>query len=325
MGRSLLLLSLTLTISVATAFGEHVLRIDSPSDGKVYTIDTDEAAVRRELHLLSPPGAGSKLPPWLYPSPGATPESIDYEPVSGLVRAIFSCGGTVEQVTTFHQQTLHNHGLRVSSLPAANTGSMQVTGYDESVTLTVTIQSAPRSDHIQVTTTWVPKRPPHQTYEAVWYDDASGTLRLRATSTGEEYEMDKRAIAAHNLNRPGAVASKGSGMPSWLPAYPRAVRYPKGKITWMFTPTAEFVTNDPVGRIYDYYLFQVEAAGATITSRGTMRDGKEKKPSAYLIAAKGDDKVEIHIGEVVWFGAPLIPKPIAGDIGIGIRYSVPQR
>jgi hypothetical protein len=57
--------------------------------------------------------------------------------------------------------------------------------------------------------------------------------RLRETSTGDEYEMDERSILQGNLNRPGAVESKGAGMPSWLPVYPDARPSPKGKIHWM--------------------------------------------------------------------------------------------
>ena len=113
-------------------------------------------------------------------------------------------------------------------------------------------------------------------------------------------------------------------MPEWLPVYPGAARSPKGRITWMFKPTAEFVTGDPIRKVYEYYLAQLRSVGANVTSSGINRSGTPLKDfDAHVIAVKGDDQVEIGVGEVVHMG---FPSSTSGSrTGIGIRYAVPKR
>jgi len=47
--------------------------------------------------------------------------------------------------------------------------------------------------------------------------------------------------------------------------------------------------------------------------------------SAHLTAFKGDDKVEIQIGEVMWQFRGMGTKVPEEKIGIAIRYTVPKR
>jgi len=149
---------------------------------------------------------------------------------------------------------------------------------------------------------------------------------VRDASTGGEYELNKRGITTNNLNRPGAVASETAALPSWLPIYPGAAASPKGRIRWMFTPTAEFTTGDAIRNVYEYYLEHVRAAGAMIKSSGINRSGTPLKDfDAYVIAVKGDDQVEIRIGRVIEFPVGLPAKTLDPRTGIGIRYTVPQR
>src|SRR5262249_15921772 len=148
---------------------------------------------------------------------------------------------------------------------------LQLTGSGNAATVTVQIQ--PRSGSIEAITTYAPRAAPRHHFDVVWYDDAKGLLRVRETAAGGEYHLDKRDIVANNLNRPGGVASEGARMPSWLPIYPGAVASPKGRITWMFTPTAEFVTGDPIRRVYDYYLAQFRTIGVAVKSSGLNRSG----------------------------------------------------
>ena len=94
----------------------------------------------------------------------------------------------------------------------------------------------------------------------------------------------------HNVNRPGGAASGTAALPDWLAVYPGARKSPKGKISWSFQPTAEFVTGDPIRRVYEYYRSAVRGAGATITSEGLMQSGKPPKDfSAHIKALRGDD------------------------------------
>src|SRR5262249_36966412 len=150
------------------------------------------------------------------------------------------------------------------------------------------------------------------------YDDASGLLRVR-DAAGREFQMNKAAIVSNNLNRPGGVASEGASMPAWLPVYPGATRSPKGRITWMFTPTAEFVSRDAIRRVYEFYLAQLRSSGANVTSSGINRSGTPLRDfDAHIIAVKGDDQVEIRVGELIQMGFPSSSS--AAHTGIGIRY-----
>lgn len=311
-----------LAVCAWPAAAAHYLRIDA--DGQRYTLDTDQTSVRRALHPVSATKAITKLPAWLMPSPGAEASDFHYDLASGIVSAAFPCASTEPQVSSFYMQVLRAHGFGVSTLPAG--GGRQITGSAMSATITVTVLPDAGGEGVTARATFAPRQPPaNLRFEAVWYDDSAGILRLRETTSGIEYEMDKRAILECNLNRPGGVESSGAGMPSWLPVYPGAVRSRKGQITWLMNPTAEFMTNDSIRQVYDFYYNAVTEAGGHITENGSARDGKTRKDeSARIVAFKGDDKVEIHIGEIMWINTPLTTHP-SEHTGIAIRYSVPMR
>jgi hypothetical protein len=311
-----------LLLLLIPGLAENYVRVESPADGRTYTVDLDDAAFQRALRPVSETSIAAMLPKWLYPGAGFKPSRPSWDPISGIVRGTFAAGGSVEQISAFYDQALRSQGLRVSTLPYKGSPGLQMTGSGPATTVTVQIQ--PQAGSIQIITTYAPKSAPRRHFEVVWYDDQSGLLRVRDTATGVDYQMDKASIVSNNLNRPGAVASEGAAMPSWLRVYPGAAGSPKGRIHWLFTPTAEFVTGDPIRKVYDFYLEQVRSAGATVKSSGMNRSGKPLKDSdAYVVALKGDDEVEIRIGEVIQIGYP--PSGSTRPTGIGIRYTVPKR
>jgi len=299
---------------------ENYVRIESPSDGRNYTVDLDSTAVQRALRPVADGALAAKLPRWLYPSAEFKPSNLHWDPVSGVIEGTFAIAGTVESVTALYEQLLGSHGLRLSSMPYRGNAGLQITG--SSAAETVTIQIQPQASSIQASTTFAPRNPTRQRFDVVWYDDASGQLRVK-DSSGNEFQLNKPGIVSNNLNRPGGVVSEGAGMPSWLLAYPGSAASPRGRIKWMFTPTAEFVTGDAIRTVYEYYRGQVQAAGAIIKASGINRSGTPLRDfDAYVIAIKGDDEVEIRVGEVVEIGVPTSTR---SRTGIGIRYSVPKR
>jgi hypothetical protein len=305
-----------------SAFGQNYIRVDSPADAFSYTIDLDAAAVQRALRPVTDAVVAAKLPNWLYPGPDFKPSKASWDPVTGVVTATFRTGGSTEQLSAFYDQALRAQGLRVTSLPHPGSPGLQITGSGNAATVTVQIQ--PQTGSIQVITTYAPRTAPRRHFEAVSYDDRTGLLVVRDTAAGGDYQLDKRGIVANNLNRPGAVASENAAMPPWLPVYPGAAASPKGRITWLFTPTAEFVTGDSIRQVYDYYLAQLRIVGAAVKSSGINRSGTPLKDfDAYVIGIKGDDQVEIRIGEVVHMGFPAGTS--GRRTGIGIRYTVPKR
>ncbi len=310
------------------AAAEHYLRIDA--DGQRYTIDTDQTAVRRALHPVSPEQAAAKLPAWLFPSPGAAPLQARYDLADGIASATFPCAASEADVAAYYTQVLRAHHYAVSSMTAGR-GGEQITGSTSSTIITVMVLPDERNGGVTARATYAPRQPSGSfNFQALWYDDSTGILRLRETSTGDEYEMDKRAILQCNLNRPGGVASTGAGMPRWLPVYPGAVYSPKGRVSWLIEPTAEFVTRDPVRQVYNFYLEAVRAAGARVTASGMAGSSRTKGGpvqdwSGRITAFLGDDKVEIEIAEVMWMFLGLGTKTPEEHTGIAIRYSVPKR
>ncbi len=315
-----------LVLGAAAAHAEEYLRVDSPSDGRSYTIDTDQTSVRRALKPVAQSTAAGKLPAWLYPGPGFEPSGLLYDPASGIAQANFRCGGSAADVIAYYAQTLRAHGLRVSTVQIQSSrGGTHISGSNESIAAGVRVEA--QAGAVLVHVTYTPRQAPTgQHFEAVWYDDRTGILRLRDTTSGDEYEMTKRAIQENNLNRVGGVESDESAMPAWLTTYPGAKASPPGRINWMFKPTAEFTTSATIRQVYDYYRAALQAAGANITSSNFTKSGTPSKDfSAILIAQKEDDQVEIHIGEVVQFGGFPSSRSAGQLTGIGIRYTVPLR
>ncbi len=310
---------LLLLVAVLPAGAENYVRLDSAADGKSYTVDTDQGSVQRALRPVDKSTAASHLPDWLFPGAGAEAENPGWDPMTGTASAFFRCGGTVDQVAAFYDQTFRSRGLRTSSVLVRGTDGRQLTGYNDSITASVQIQT--QSGDIRVHASYAPRTTSRRHFDVVWYDDIRGVLRLRDTTGGGEYELDKQGIIANNLNRPGGVAAQGAGMPSWLPRFPGASVSPKGRITWLFTPTAEFTTGEPIRKVYDYYMDAVQTAGATVVSSGINRSGVPlREIGGQITAQRGDDQVDIRVGEVVWMGMGK-----GQQTGIGIRYTVPKR
>src|SRR6185295_17866835 len=211
-------MSLVLVLAMSTAWGEEYLRVDSPSDGRSYTIDTDTTAVRRNLKPVARSTSVSKLPAWLYPGPGFEPSNVMYDPASGIAQADFRCGGSESEIIAVYSQALRAHGLRVSTVQIQGNHGTHISGSNDHVATGVRVER--RADAILVHVTYTPRQAPQGAhFEAVWYDDRVGILRLLDTSTGDEYEMTKHAIQENNLNRPGGVESDDFTMPAWLAIY----------------------------------------------------------------------------------------------------------
>jgi len=300
--------------------GQDYVRVPSQADGRTYVIDTTK--VGDDLKPVTAPE--SKLSAFLFPQPGATPTEAHYNVERRIASATFRTGGSVEQVTEYYVQTLGAQGLKVSKPLQVARGGAQLTGFNSTKTISVYVDPKPGFIEIRATEA-ITKQPIKQKhFESVWYDDTRGILRLKDTATGDEYDLPKKAIVAHNLNRPGAVKSEKAAMPDWLPAYPGAKWLPIGKISFMMDPTAAFVTSHSIRQVYDYYRAAIEGAGANITSQELTRSGTPMADfSAHIVALRGDDGVEIQIGEAIQIGSILAatgPK----QIGIGIRYTVPK-
>src|SRR6476620_9851646 len=97
---------LALLLAAAGAFAEEYLRVDSPSDGRSYTIDLDQTSVRRAMHPVAKSTGTSKLPAWLLPAPNAQPSDVRYDPGTGMVQAIFMLNALETDVIAFYTEAL---------------------------------------------------------------------------------------------------------------------------------------------------------------------------------------------------------------------------
>jgi hypothetical protein len=315
---------LVVLLIATAAYGEEYLRVDSASDGRSYTIDTDQVSVRKAMRVVAKATAASKLPAWLYPTPDSQPSDVRYDPGTGMAQAIFILRAPETDVINFYNEALRAQRLRVATNPIPGGQGIYLSGSNSSIAVTIRVEH--QQGAVPVRITYNPRVAQEHHFEAVWYDDRSGVLRLRDTSTGEEYEMNKQAIVENNLNRVGGVESEDSAMPPWLTAYPGSRLSPPGRISWAFKPTAEFTTSATIRQVYDYYKAALQAAGATIRSSNLTQSGTPIKDfSALLIAQREEDQVEIHIGEVAQLVDVAGIRSAGPKTGIGIRYTVPLR
>src|SRR5262245_51039873 len=122
-----------LVLAVAVLHGEEYLRVDSPADGRSYTIDTDTVAVRRTLRPVAAATAASKLPAWLYPSPDARPSDVRYDPGSGITQANFLFTSPESDVIAFYTEVLRGHRLRTSTNYIPGNQGVYLSGSSDSI------------------------------------------------------------------------------------------------------------------------------------------------------------------------------------------------
>ena len=308
--------------------GENLIKVEL--DGKSLVIDTDSDAVQQNLKPANPQAGATKLPAWLYPSPGQAPIRSNYDARTGITSAVFASGGTVDQVVAYYGQLLASKGY-TGGTPMGSPTSKIVSGKNASGTISVTASVPLRNPAggSEFTVTFAPTATAssRKHFEAAWFDPVRALLCLRDTATGEEYYLDAHSIGEANLNRPGAVKSEGAPYPSWFPLYPGA-RRPAGKITFLMEPTAVFQTPDAIRAVYDFYRTALPSAGAKVLSQNIIRSGTPLRDfSASFKAQMGDDVVEIQIGEIINTSpVPMLTgtKPLQGT-GNGVRYGVPRR
>jgi hypothetical protein len=294
-------------------------------------LDTDSDAVQKNLKAANPQAGEVKLPAWLYPSPGQVPMRANYDVRTGIASATFASGGTVDQVVAYYGQLLASKGYTTGA-PMGQPTSKIVSGKNPAAAISVMagVPFRNKSGGSEITVTFAPTpgASNRRHFETAWFDPARALLCLRDKATGEEYYLDARSIVEANLNRPGAVKSEGAAYPSWFPIYPGAQRSSSVKILMLMDPTATFHTRDSIRAVYDFYRTALPNAGAKLLNQSFVRSGTPTKDfSGDIKAQKGDDVVEIEIGEIVNFNpAPLVTsEKLLQGTGFGVRYTVPKR
>jgi hypothetical protein len=320
-------LGLTISLLISSAASaENFIKVEM--GGRTFVLDTDSDAVRKNLKAANAQAGQQHLPAWLAPYAGAVPVRSNYNAETGTSSATFQGGGDTAQVANYYYQLLQSKGF-TSSAPMGQGKNLIVSGKNASGVISVMVNVPFRGSPgmVDIIATYAPAetKSNRKHFEAAWFDDKSNVLCLRDVASGEEYYLDQQGILEGNLNRPGAVVSKGAVMPAWLPVYPNANRV-KVTAMWGFDPTVTFQTHGSIQTVYDFYKTAVTNAGAKVIESGLVRSGTPLKDfSAQVKAQLGDDVVDIRIAEIFNYGAPFGgPAPLTGT-GIGIRYMVPKR
>jgi hypothetical protein len=299
-------------------------------EGKSIVLDVDSSAVQRYLKPANPEANVTKLPAWLFPSPGQAPLRSNYDPNTGIASAAFASTGTVDQIVAYYGQLMASKGYATGPLPPPGPPTTRIlSGKGAGATISV-LASPARAGGTEFTVTYAPKpgAANRKHFEVAWFDPARTRLCLRDAASGEEYYLDAPGILQANLNRPGAVKSEGAPYPSWFPIYPGAQRATAKIMMLLMEPTATFQTHDSIHAVYDFYRTALEAAGAKLGRQSLSRSGNPVKDfSAEIVAQKGDDVVEIEVGEI---HDPNPARVMQGEkllegTGIGVRYTVPKR
>jgi hypothetical protein len=299
-------------------------------DGRSFVLDTDSDGVQKNLKPANPQAGEVKLPAWLFPTPGQAPLRSNYDARTGIASATFASGGTVDQVVTYYGQLLASKGYTTGA-PMGQPTSKIVSGKNAAAAISVMVGVPFRNPAggVEFTVTFAPTpgASNRKHFEAAWFDQTRALLCLRDKATGEEYYLDARSIGEANLNRPGGVKSEGAPYPAWFPIYPRAQRA-SAKLTFLMDPTATFQTHDSIRAVYDFYRTALENAGAKLLEQRFSRSGTPLKDfGGNIKAIKGDDVIEIEIGEIIDTNPARVmmgEKPLEGT-GIGVRYTVPKR
>jgi hypothetical protein len=316
-----------LAISAGRLQGENFTKVEI--DGKSIVLDTDSAAVQRNLKPANPQAGATRLPAWLLPSPGQAPLRSDYDADRGIASAVFASSGTVDQVVVYYGQLLASKGYTTGPPLGSPTKIVSGKGAVASVSVLASPARNPAGG-AEFTVTYAPKpgAENRKHFEVVWFDPTRALLCLRDAASGEEYYLNAPGILQANLNRPGAVKSEGEPYPSWFPIYPGAQRATAKIMMLLIEPTATFQTRDSIRAVYDFYRTALEGAGARVVRQRLSRSGNPVKDfNAEITAQKGDDVVEIEIGEIHDPNPARVMKgeKLLEGTGIGVRYTVPKR
>jgi hypothetical protein len=320
--------AILLALWTAPLRAENFIKVEV--EGRSFVLDTDSDAVQKNLKPANPQAGEVKLPAWLFPAPGQTPLRSNYDARTGIASATFASSGTVDQVVAYYGQLLASKGYATGA-PMGQPSSKIVSGKNAGAAISIMVgvpfRNPTGGSEFTVTYAPTPGASNRKHFEAAWFDQARALLCLRDTKTGEEYYLDARSIGEANLNRPGGVKSEGAPYPSWFPIYPRAQRA-TAKLTFLMDPTATFQTHDSIRAVYDFYRTALENAGARLLDQRFSRSGTPLKDfGGEIKAQKGDDVVEIEIGEIIDTNPARVlngEKPLEGT-GIGVRYTVPKR
>ena len=83
--------------------------------GRSFVVDIDSSDVQKNLKPANPQAGLSKLPSWLFPSPGQAPLRDHFDVNTGIASATFAAGGTVDQVVAYYAQLLASKGFPTSA------------------------------------------------------------------------------------------------------------------------------------------------------------------------------------------------------------------
>jgi hypothetical protein len=205
--------------------GSPLVQIDSRQWGRTFIVDPDRKEIRQALRDVAAGSPAGSLPSWLPPYPGASPwgtPSPNHPTDFGS--ATYTSSAAPDAVFAHYETSVRAAaGVTITYInrQPGRGGAMHLA--DATQTAVVSVSPGPRGTSISVN--WHPKSitlaaSPHAQLSTVWYNDDTGTLRLK-DGAGKEYDLDMSAMLSYAHSRALAAEARAD-FPPWLAIFPKA-------------------------------------------------------------------------------------------------------
>src|SRR5688572_20971830 len=218
------MLRLAFALIVLVQAPTTLIRVDSRAQGRTFLVDTARPEIRKELRDVAAPPSAGPLPSWLPPYPGTTLTRTQASPPD-FGYAGYSSAALPDVVLAHYEAAMRGANITMTYTyrQPGRGGSIHA----ESATHQGAVSVSPGVGPTDISVNWRAKSITTPTFgastrfEAVWFDDSKGILRLRDTTTREEYELSMSAMLRY-AKSDYLDASARADFPAWLAFYPGA-------------------------------------------------------------------------------------------------------
>jgi hypothetical protein len=230
-------------------------------------VDTARAEIRKELRDVAAPPPAGPLPSWLPPYPGAAILRTQGNGPPDFGILLYSSTALPDAVFAHYEAAIRGANISITSTykQAGRGGAIHA----ESATHYAVVSVSPGVGPTDISVNWhartttSPAFAAGARFEAVWFDDSKGVLRLRDTATRKEYDLDMAAMLRYAKSQP-LEASARADFPAWL------VFYPGARVVVAAGPPADWRPQKPSDM--RSYNIEMEAMASTAEVAAFYRD-----------------------------------------------------
>jgi hypothetical protein len=316
--------SLVLIFLLQTASTTQI-RVDSRNQGRTFIVDTARPEIRKELRDVAAPAPAGPLPAWLPPYPGATTLRTQGNGPPDFGLALYSSTALPDVVFAHYEAAIRgaNTTITYNYRQAGRGGAIHA----ESATHYAVVSVSPGVGPTDISVNWhartvtTPTFAPGTRFEAVWFDDSKGVLRLRDTTTRKEYDLDMAAMLRYARSQ-ALESSARADFPAWL------VFYPGAKVVVAAGPPADWRPQKPSDmRSYNIEMEATASASTAeiaafyrdvMTRNGlTIENETQSRDVSYSLQARTKDGAH-HVS------LNVLKRPRDTFIRLGDSYTLPR-